>query len=181
MEPTGPAPWNNSGHWTPPSRQPHHHNAARRLPDGFGGRHNAATPPGTRRPDVPAGRHRLPGQRAAEAGKPEPAAIRAAVEEWREEAGARTPHGYWPQFQQAVAELSAGGVDVAGMVRLLHAAGWRQVGPDEVTGALRRIKAANAARHFLPGRSLPAPRPAPPGRCPSCEVPVTEWGLCRCS
>ena len=93
----------------------------------------------------------------------------------------RTPHGFWPQFQRAVAELSDQGSDVAGMARLLHGLGWRRVGHDDVARALRRIKAANAPRNFLPGRSLPAPRQAAPGLCPSCEVPITDLGLCRCS
>ncbi|GIE48898.1 hypothetical protein Ani05nite_24320 [Amorphoplanes nipponensis] len=94
---------------------------------------------------------------------------------------ARTPHGCWPQFQQAVAALSDGGCGAAVILRSLREAGWRQVGPDEVAGALRRIKAANAARHFGPGRPLPAPRQSAPGLCPSCEVPVTDLGRCRCS
>lgn len=45
----------------------------------------------------------------------------------------------------------------------------------------RRIAAANAPRHFPPGRSLPAPRQAAPGLCPSCGIRVTDLGLCRCS
>jgi hypothetical protein len=93
---------------------------------------------------------------------------------------ARTPHGSWPQFRQALTELRDSGADVAAIVRRLRTAGWR-VSHDDVTGALRRIKAANAPRHFLPGRSLPAPRQAGPGICPSCGAPVTERGLCRCS
>ncbi|GAA3953491.1 hypothetical protein [Actinoplanes auranticolor] len=93
---------------------------------------------------------------------------------------ARTPHGAWPQFREAVTELRDSGADLPGIVRWLRAADW-QVSQDDVAGALRRIKAANAPRHFLPGQSLPAPRPTGPGICPSCEAPVTELGLCRCS
>jgi len=93
----------------------------------------------------------------------------------------RTPHGCWPLFRQAVAELRDRGADVAGIVRTLREDGWRQVGPDDVAGALRRIKAANAPRHFLPGRPLPAPRQAGPGICPSCGMRITDLGLCRCS
>jgi hypothetical protein len=93
----------------------------------------------------------------------------------------RTPYGCWPQFQQAVAELSDTGTEVAGILRSLHDQGWQRVGHDDVTRALRRIKAANTPRHFLPGRSLPAPRQAAPGLCPSCAAPVTDLGLCRCS
>jgi hypothetical protein len=93
----------------------------------------------------------------------------------------RTPHGFWPEFQRAVAELSDRGIDVAGSVRLLHDTGWRQVGPDDVIRARRRLKAVNTPGHFLPGRSLPTPRQAAPGLCPACEVPVTDLGLCRCS
>jgi hypothetical protein len=92
----------------------------------------------------------------------------------------RTPHGAWPQFREAVTELRNSGADMPGIVRGLRAAGW-QVSHDDVAGALRRIKAANTPRHFLPGQSLPAPRQAGPGICPSCETPVTELGLCRCS
>lgn len=94
---------------------------------------------------------------------------------------ARTPHGSWPLFRQAVAELHERGADVAGIVRLLPERGWRQVGHDDVAGALRRIRAANTPRHFLPGRSLPAPRQAGPGICPSCGIRITDLGLCRCS
>jgi hypothetical protein len=93
---------------------------------------------------------------------------------------ARTPHGAWPQFREAVAELQNSGADLLAMVRELRAAGWR-VSEDDVAGALRRIKVANAPRHFLPGQSLPAPRQAGPGVCPSCEIPITDLGLCRCS
>jgi hypothetical protein len=93
---------------------------------------------------------------------------------------ARTPHGSWPQFREALAGLRDGGADVTGIVRGLRAAGWR-VSDDDVTGALRRIKAANTPRHFLPGRSLPVPRRAGPGICSSCGTPVTDLGLCRCS
>jgi hypothetical protein len=92
----------------------------------------------------------------------------------------RTPHSAWPQFRQAVGELYDGGADICEMVRRLRASGWR-VSADDVAGALRRIKAANTPRHFLPGRSLPAPRQAGPGICPSCGRPVTDLGLCRCS
>jgi hypothetical protein len=95
--------------------------------------------------------------------------------------GGRTPYGSWPQFERAVDEVRERGADVAGIVRQLRERGWQRVGPDEVAVALRRIKAANAPLHFLPGRSLPAPRRPVPGVCPSCEVLITELGLCRCS
>ncbi len=92
-----------------------------------------------------------------------------------------TPHGSWPLFRQAVAELRDRGADVPGIVRVLRDRGWQRVDRDDVAGALRRIKAANAPRQFLPGRSLPAPRQTGPGICPSCGVLITDLGLCRCS
>jgi hypothetical protein len=220
--------------WGPPRQARRYGNAAKRLPDGFAGRYNAASPPGVRR-RTPADGHRAAGRPAAEESKPALAAIIAAVEELREDlpragvgglylqfrcrggrwalvtledvrvalariecaarrefrppdgAGTgrrpvpRTPHGSWPQFQQAVAELSDRGTEVAGMLEVLHERGWQRVGSDDVTRALRRIKAANAPGHYRPGRSLPTPRQAAPGLCPACEVPVTDLGRCRCS
>jgi hypothetical protein len=200
-----------------------HDNSGRRVPDALGSR-----------PDAAAGSRRIPGRRGAEPGRPELAAIVAAVEEMREDRprigvgglcqqfrcrggqwtlvtredvraalaliecaarreftaphsaersrrrAARTPHVSWPQFRQAVTEWRDRGADVPGIVARLRESGW-QVGHDDVTGALRRIKAANAPRHFLPGQSLPAPRQPGPGICLSCEAPITDLGLCRCS
>jgi len=228
--------WDNrSREWTPPRQGVRYENAAKSLPEDFGGRRNAAVPPGLRRLRTGPDHRRAPAQRDAEAAKPALTAIIQAVEEMREDlpridvgglylqfrcrggrwalvtredvrvalAGIecaarreflppggtesarrpipRTPYGFWPQFQQAVAELSDAGTEVAGILRSLREQGWQRVGHDDVTRALRRIKAANTPRHFLPGRSLPAPRQAAPGLCPSCEAPVTDLGLCRCS
>jgi hypothetical protein len=236
MEPISAEQRNGKGQeWTLPRQNRRYGNAAKRLPEGFGGRFNAAAPPGTRRRDPAVGPQRTPGHRDAETGKPALAAIIEAVEEMREDvprisvgglylqfrcrggrwalvtredvrmalAGiectarreflppegtesvrrpvSRTPHGCWPQFQQAVAELGARGADVAGILRLLPGLGWEKVARDDVTRALRRIRTANTPWHFLPGRPLPAPRQAAPGLCPSCEVLITDRGLCRCS
>jgi hypothetical protein len=226
---------NRGQEWSLPRQNRRYGNAAKQLPDGFGGRLNAAAPPGTRRRIAAADGRRDPGHHGAENGKPGLAAIIEAVEEMREDlprisvgglylqfrcrggrwalvtredvrvalAGiecaarreflppdgpesrrrpaARTPHGSWAQFQQAVAELGGRGAEPAAMLRLLRDLGWQRVGPDDVTRALRRIRTANTPWHFLPGRSLPAPRQAAPGLCPSCEAPVTDLGLCRCS
>ena len=86
----------------------------------------------------------------------------------------RTPHGGWPQFLKAVAALRYQRIDVPGMAGRLRDSGWR-ADHDDVAGA------GDAARHFRPGRSLPAPRQAAPDVCPSCGSPVTDLGLCRCS
>jgi hypothetical protein len=103
------------------------------------------------------------------------------VSEAPKRAAVRTPQGYWEQFQQAVADLHDGGTDPETIVRTLTGSGWRRVHRDDVTAALRRLRTANTPWHFRPGRPLPAPRPAPPGLCPSCDFPVTDLGLCRCS
>jgi hypothetical protein len=275
--------------WGLPRPARRYGNAAKRLPDGFAGRHNAAPAPGLRRRATAADDLREAGRREAEEGKPALPEIVAAIEEFRaelprtgvgglylqfrcrggrwaqvtledvrvalagieaaarrqlwrpsdtapngpetggpgnggpenggpgnggpgnsssrngsagnggpgnggrgddgqQESGSeprprpapRTPHCSWPQFQQAVAELSGPDADVTAIVGLLNERGWR-AGPDDVTRALRRVKAANAARNLLPGRSLPTPRQAAPGLCPACEVPITDLGMCRCS
>ncbi|MFI7542552.1 hypothetical protein [Actinoplanes sp. NPDC049599] len=236
MESTSADRWDNaSRQWAPPRQKRRPANAAKSLPDGFGGRSNVASAPGTRRRETPAGTARTSARPVVETGKPALRAIIQAVEEMREDrpricvgglylqfrcrggrwalvtredvrvalAGiecaarreflapggaesprrpaARTPHGSWPLFQQAVAELGGRGADPAGMLRLLHERGWQRVGHDDVARALRRIGTANTPRHFLPGQSLPAPRQAAPGLCPSCAVPITDLGLCRCS
>ena len=233
MEPMSAGQRNDkSQEWAPPRQNRRYGNATKLLPDGFGGRTNAAFPPGARqRAGTPLTR-RAPDQRDPAEVKPGLPEIIKAVEEMREDwprievgglylqfrcrggrwtlvtredvrralAGiecaarreflaargakkpvARTPHGFWPQFQAAVGELSGAGAEVDRIIRVLRERGWQRVGRDDVTRALRRIKAANAPRHFLPGRSLPAPRQAAPGLCPSCEVPITDLGLCRCS
>lgn len=94
----------------------------------------------------------------------------------------RTPEGAWPQFQRAVTDLhTTGGLDAVEITRHLIDTGWSQVAEADVTAVLRRIRTANTGRHFMPGRSLPAPRRTVPEICPSCDVRITDLGTCRCS